>query len=384
MQKLRVCRTRVCRFNRHELRAQKTLARVPAVPYRWPGYVGEYLLSEPPVTWAVVATVDEPLPLLKAFVAHYLSIGACQVHLCLDNPAQPVPGALRRVDGVFVHRCDLDWWHQAGHTKRPSKITRRQGINATHVSHLTDADFVLHCDADEFLRPGSGFLSQLQSLKGTGRWIKIPNLERAFVQDQPAQTIFDGVFKRFPVPDGAFACLEHPWLRHGFTGHGSGKAVVPTGFGYNFAIHAPVIGPVQARNVPPLRRATTAELLHFDGLTALHWCTKLMRLAARAERPLSHLSPTRQVQLPAIVACGPDPDALRALYAQMNTFTAARLADQVALGQVVTDRFDPRAAVAACFPGQDVKLDVARFDQLFLPKLAEWHDQARRNPDLAT
>lgn len=340
-------------------------------------------MSDRPVTWGVVATVAEPAPLLKAFAAHHLACGASEIHLCLDDPADPAANALRQLDKVFVHRSNLDWWKMSGLNRRPPQNRRRQGINATLVSQQTDVDFLLHCDADEFLRPGADVSAALQPLKGTGLWLKVHNLERSFVTGQPIQTTFDGVFKRFPQLKGDAACLQHPLLRNGFTGHGAGKAFVPTGFGYNFAIHAPVIGPVQAREVPPHRRSSDVELLHFDGMTALSWAAKLLRIAAYGQQRISMMVEARRMQLKAVFDCGPDPQAIRGLYAQINAFAPDALAREVAAGRVVTDAFDPMPAIKAHIPGQNVNLTVGHFDRLIQPKLVAWYNQVRDDPEIA-
>ena len=50
-------------------------------------------------SWAVVATVDEPAPLVAAFVAHHLNEGAREVHLFLDKPDPETVALIRDMKG---------------------------------------------------------------------------------------------------------------------------------------------------------------------------------------------------------------------------------------------------------------------------------------------
>ena len=54
-------------------------------------------------SWAVVATVDEPAPLVAAFVAHHLNEGAREVHLFLDKPD---PETVALIGTIEQHYAD--------------------------------------------------------------------------------------------------------------------------------------------------------------------------------------------------------------------------------------------------------------------------------------
>ena len=80
------------------------------------------------VRWEVVATVAEPLPLLAAFAAHHLQIGAERVRLYLDTPDAGTVRALEAVSGCVVTACDDAYWAARG--GRPADHRDRQVRNA--------------------------------------------------------------------------------------------------------------------------------------------------------------------------------------------------------------------------------------------------------------
>ena len=72
-------------------------------------------LSEP--TWAVVATVDEPLAVVQTFVAWHLSLGAAHVYLYCDRPNDPVQAAVAHLPQVSTVICDDVHWLRIGKSR---------------------------------------------------------------------------------------------------------------------------------------------------------------------------------------------------------------------------------------------------------------------------
>ena len=93
-------------------------------------------LSEP--TWAVVATVDEPLAVVQTFVAWHLSLGAAHVYLYCDRPNDPVQAAVAHLPRVSVVICDDAHWLRIGKS-RPRRHQVRQVANYLGApSHLVN------------------------------------------------------------------------------------------------------------------------------------------------------------------------------------------------------------------------------------------------------
>lgn len=328
--------------------------------------------------WGIVATVSEPAPLVMAFVAHHLSLGASEIHIYLDDPHDPVGEVLDWLPPVHVTRCDKAYWTSVA-PRRPRRHNNRQSANATHAQSRCKVDFLLHCDADEFLRPRSDVAAQLAEIPKWATWMKVFNLERALVRGVPQTTIFDGVFKVHYQGRPDTPLRRSDLAPMGFTGHAAGKAFVRTRIGMNIGIHVPRHGHIKDRVVPPHYPADQIELAHFDGMTPLHWAAKFIRQAALIPDRLAQLPPFRIAQWHEIVGCIGDDAALRAIFERINGYTPLEIAALEEEGYVTHDTFDLAPALAAVFPGHEVDLSPAHFDSLLQLRVDRWLAMARRN-----
>lgn len=328
--------------------------------------------------WGIVATVAEPAPLVLAFVAHHLALGASEMHIYFDDPHDPVADILEWLPPVRVTRCDKDHWLSIAEW-RPRRHNNRQTTNATHAQSVCNVPFLMHCDADEFLRPGSNVPAQLAEIPDIITWTKVFNLERAFVQGAPQTSIFDGVFKVYYQGQDETPLRTSDLAPIGFTGHAAGKPMVRTKIGMNIGIHVPRHGHIKARVVPPHHPADIIELVHFDGMTPLHWAAKFVRQAALTPDRLAQLPPFRVAQWREIMSCVDDSAALRALYDRVNGYTPQEVEALESDGYITRDTFDLAPAIAAAFPGQDVDLSPAHFDELLRPRIRKWMRKARNN-----
>jgi hypothetical protein len=329
-------------------------------------------------TWGIVATVAEPAPLVQAFVAHHIGLGAAEVHLYFDDPKDQTPDLLPDLAQLRLTRCDRAWWRQFNHGFRPKRQNNRQSLNATHAQSVSEVDFLLHCDADEFLRPHAPVTDELATIHPKLQWMRVYNLERAFEIGAPRSTIFDGVFKwRF---DGHETPLRTgPMTPFGFTGHAAGKPMVRVRAGMNIGIHAPRWGDIKDRVVPPHHLAEQVELVHFDGLTPLHWAMKFLRQAAVFPEFLKQLPAFRIAQAERIFAVIEHPEALAALYEEVNGYRANEVDDLCDGGDMLRLTFDLSDSLAATYPGQIVDLSPGHFDALLQPNLRRWLRMAREN-----
>ncbi len=328
--------------------------------------------------WGIVATVAEPAPLVMAFVAHYLQLGAFEIHIYLDEPDDPVGDILKWLPPVHVTRCDEAYW-KATAPRRPRRHNNRQSANATHAQAKSKVEFLLSCDADEFLRPASDVPAQLAEIPERLTWLKVFNLERTMIRGTPQRTIFDGAFKVHYQGSTETPLRTSDLAPMGFTGHAAGKPFVRTKIGMNIGIHVPRHGHIKARVVPPHHPADQIELIHFDGLTPLHWAGKFIRQAAQTPDRLEQLPPFRIAQWRRIAACLSDPEALRALYDEINGYDSPELDALEVDGFIVREVFDPTPALASAFPGHSVDLTPQAFDDLLQPRIDRWLRIARKN-----
>ncbi len=299
-------------------------------------------MQEP--SWAVVATVDEPAALVISFAAHYLALGAAEVHLFLDRPNPVAEAALAGLPRLHLTVCDAGYWAQTARKRRPRLHVGRQKHNADRVYAATRADWLLHCDCDEFLRDGDELLAELAAMPANAAYLRLHMAERVQLADQPENQIFDGLFR---LPFRSFDLIgegiygdDARFLKDGITGHKAGKAVVRRGLAVEMGLHAPSGRPVHVQSAQ-------AKLLHFDGLTRLHYGLKLMR---RALEPPSETKPRhgrpRMAQFTMMQQISADPAACRRMVTRLKTLTAAQVALLGGMGHLDPRPFDPQPALA--------------------------------------
>lgn len=248
-----------------------------------------------PASWDVVATVDEPAPLVAAFVAHHLNQGARAVHIFLDRPDPETEALLQPLKGCHLTLCDAGFWQGPGGGRRPRRHPLRQIVNANLAYAASTADWLVHCDADEFIRDGRAMAQELADAPANCLHLRLKVAERAILAGQGQRQLFDGVFR---LPRRAEPWMLEPiygpslaYLSAGLTGHVSGKAVVRGQRGLRLNIHEPD-GRI------PSRPIISTRLLHFDGPTALALQLKLLHRAHEPPKPGKSRHPTgRQAQI---------------------------------------------------------------------------------------
>lgn len=316
-------------------------------------------------TWAVVATVDEPAPLIIAFVAHALSLGPKALHLFLDRPNPEAEAALRGLPNLHMVVCDDAHWEISRNGKRPKLHVWRQRVNTEHVFKRIDADWLVSIDCDEFLRGDLGRDLALQP--EAVDFLRIPVAERVLPPDLVQTGLFDGIF-RHPMPHFAKFGAEvygkdAAYYKDGMTGHSVGKSALRVGRDLAVSIHGPL---PQLPDRPDYKvtegRAKHVELLHFDGMTPLHYALKLLRRVAEPPSPGAprHGAP-RIAQFEKMAKIAPKPDTVMAVVdrlkrlrpRQLRALRDAELIDETA--------FDVADALAVL--GLEADLSCARFDQ---------------------
>lgn len=309
-------------------------------------------------TWSVVATVDEPPEVISCFVGWYLSLGASQIFLYFDRPDDPAAAVFDALPAVEVVRCDNAHW-AAFSKRRPDRHQVRQTRNATHAYLKMQTDWLLHVDADEFLwsvQPVSGNLSVVDAACDS---LVLPVAERIFVQDATEQQVFAGPF-RIPYSGSAAEGArvfgpDYRLTQGGMTGHAIGKAFTRRGKDVNISIHRPR---ATAKTEIVIQRTEKTRLLHFEGLTPLHWVFKMLRKAdAIANHGGIPAATHRHKQIEAILD---DPAAAMALHWRLRAADKAQLDNLQAQGVL----FDPpfQAALCASVPGA-ADYGVGEFDR---------------------
>lgn len=230
------------------------------------------------VRWGVVGTMDEPAPLILSWVAHHLAIGASEVHVFLDRANPDAQTALADVANCHVTLCDARYWEESSRAERPIRHTARQKYNATQVYKTRPLDWVMQCDADEFLDLTGGFEQEL--LESRARTIRLRNVER--VRRGPSDDIFHGTFRGIEENTGLTDQVYGRWaafLDAGMAGYHDGKDIVRSGENFTMGVHFPIDATTMERHHEPYVEMRNARILHFDGLTPLHIVLKLLKRA---------------------------------------------------------------------------------------------------------
>lgn len=334
-------------------------------------------------TWGVVALADEPGSLIAGFAGWHLAQGAAEVHICLDRPNPEARDLLAGVPGVVLHAAGEDGWAFNGVGARPARHLGRQKYHASRMLAETRLDWLIHCDVDEFVRPLHGTVAETVSAVRQGAsYIRIPVAERAFA-GAPGRDIFGGPFRlpwdgfdaRGPeIYDDAQMLL----LNRGIAGHQIGKSATRSGRGLFLGIHQPMREFGGGGRDVPFDRTAALRLLHFDGLTELHYALKMVRraLALRVKTPPPH-APHRLLQIEALAGAGGDSAAIHAQWRAAKTITlrqAAALRGEGALS-------DERTAIAEQAEralGRRADFSAAAFDRALIAREAVLIDEAQK------
>jgi hypothetical protein len=224
--------------------------------------------------------VDEPAALVLAFVQHMLAAGAKEVDLFLDTPNPQAQAILAGTAGCRVTVADDAFWADTPGKMRPAKKTVRQYVLAQIAYLRCDADWLLHCDVDELPRMGHALSSELAAVPEDMDHVTLRMAERVWTG--PSKSLYAGAFRRKHNDYDTIGPLLHgdmaPYFIAGLSGHIGGKSLLRTGRplrpGIHFARLLDESGPV--RRSPKLFLPRT-RLLHFDGLTPLHYAIKMLR-----------------------------------------------------------------------------------------------------------
>ncbi len=336
-----------------------------------------------PASWGVVCTCREPTQLVVAFAAHYIARGAADVRLYLDQPQPDLEAILDRIPQVSYIVCDDTYWQDQLGKPRPASVEYRQLQNVFHAYQHATVDWVAHFDADEFVHADVPIADILAAQPEQIEFAVIEPRERAFVEGSPQEGLFDGVFRQ-PTPTlwgkaPFFFGGAGKFLRQGVLGYPHGKSFMRTGRPLVPGIHTPR-RPASDRRLKLRGWAVQrVRLLHFDGLTALHWSGKLLRAAAAGghEHFLRKASRDdhRARQIIKMRKMGSNLANAHAMHEMLKCVPLAQLDRLRVLGMIEDYAIDPGRDIAAL--GLDLNIDLGRaaFDRALgdqTPQVGGW------------
>lgn len=320
------------------------------------------------ISWAVVLTADEPASLIQANIAWHLGTGAAEVHLYLDRPDDPVASHLPDDPRLFVTLCDKSHWKGAARRKRrPDDQMRRQSLNANHAAARSSADWMLHLDADEFLWQDRPLAEELDLIRDLDCEIALPVAERCYETPVEATaSMFGGRFRLSTRYRKGFD--RHifgdalPFLHRGLLAHSAGKCAAPLRKGYSLGIHWSYRTEDGARVRSPRYQSSFSRVLHFDGLTPLHWQVKLLRYAAHDVDTLRRLLPKhRLAQVRTLLENDGDAAGAKALHDRLRILPANEISRLDGFGLLLSRRYDLVKELRRVWP-HPADLSVGSFD----------------------
>ncbi|WP_298260573.1 glycosyltransferase family 2 protein [uncultured Litoreibacter sp.] len=335
----------------------------------------------PAPTWGVVGTMDEPPELVAAYAAHHLWSGASAVHIYLDRDNPETRALLEPLKAVHVTVADANYWRSELDIKVPKTHQRRQTLNATLAYNRTNVDYLVHLDADEFIHqvePLEHELARLQRMR-PGHYLSIPNVERVWLQGEADIGMFSQNFRvSTKKAEGNYDHLtldDEGLTRFGLTGHSEGKACSPTGYNYVLGIHRPHHDTDRPWTFPGMKRSRSSVILHFDGMTRLHWVFKRLRKALFRNLQVGQpITEQMQAQIDAIEDGGGDLAAANALHDRIKVLDV--LAETLQQENLLMNiPFDVTRGLKALLPHENLDLSAATFDAWLRREKAEFFDQ---------
>lgn len=315
--------------------------------------------------WGVVGTMDEPPELVVTYATYHLWAGASEVHIYLERDCPVTRTLLGGLASVHLTICDPAHWVELGQF-RPAKREQRQTENANHAAARSVLDYLVHLDAGDFLHQVAPLEAELSTLR-EGCVLLIPSVERVDLHDSGRLELFSEIF-RWPGQELAELGPDAQLTTFGLTGHAAGKAATPLGLGYRFGVHRPYLAETEPRKYPEFQQSRNVVILHFDGLTPLHWIYKRLRdVTEPGAEPAVHL-------VAQLGAFGDDPRAVHDRLMRLDAGTADGLSEAGLLKRV---EFDPTRALRALLPLDTVDLSCERFDAWLKTEKAAFFDEYR-------
>lgn len=322
-----------------------------------------------PGSYSIVSTMREAPEIVAAFVAHHLTMKADEIFLFLDAPNPEVTEMLADLPRVRVTVCDDAYWLKIGYRRRPANVVRRQLGNAEQARKLTRSEWLIHIDSDEFLHETGDLVGELASVPDTFTQVKIRNIERCWPKGFQPSHIFDGLLRDQIVgqPDLLLDVYGQAaqFLHNGFAGYVVGKTAIRVNSARPMKLH------VQNREVrlgEVVYVCTSTILLHFDGLTPLHWISKFLR---RLEADQMGGSRKRRKQLDFIANSATHEERL-AFFEMLMVLDAPTQTKLAELGALTALKFDPSPAMNAVFPGRAFDLSVENVEKRYVSARPEW------------
>lgn len=242
-------------------------------------------------SFSVCLMAREPAEVIRRFVSYYHGIGAERIFVYLDGV--PEAGEASEIEEVAAKPyvslsfCDEVFWSDALGAQERFLTTKLSHIFRTCIAH-NGSDWLLFCDADEFLATDRSVSEILDLVPPSVPGIRIHNTEAIWGPEDNIHGLFDCGYERRGFSRWGKFFLSpltygRAWiaLKRGTSGHVEGKhmlrrGVEPEKMGSHFST-------VNGAPVPYLHELkpelSETRIVHYDAMGYERWLSKwLMRI----------------------------------------------------------------------------------------------------------
>lgn len=248
-------------------------------------------------TFSVACLANENDTILHKFLAHYLRLGAEEVALFLDRAEAEGPVSLDAFGEdqrkrIRVTYCDEAYWSNLGR-QRPDVLEVRQRTIFTEYFRRCAQDWVLACDADEYLISPESLSGLLDRLPDDVDSVTFFTIEAVWAPQQDINQPFQNTWFRVPFQTTKkwqhdrkkiYGPVRYLMSARGLVGHHVGKSMTRTGSSADeIALHwananGECISVSSRRFGDPF---TSVCVAHFDAINFTRWRKKFRRRGGR-------------------------------------------------------------------------------------------------------
>lgn len=202
---------------------------------------GEIATGKGADSFSVCCMARETLPIVQKFVDHYRRAGARQIHLFLDGTdeeTQEIREVYKADDFVEVTCCNPDFWRRIYPDDADLNLSHKLvGAFKLGIQKNT-SDWILFCDADEFVVGDTPLGAALAMLPKDCLGIRLRNTEAVWGADENIDEPYSCGFERSPFTGGqrrkavlSMLIYGKEWqhMRRGTAGHVAGKHLLRKG-----------------------------------------------------------------------------------------------------------------------------------------------------------
>ncbi|WP_412555490.1 glycosyltransferase family 2 protein [Shimia sp. MIT1388] len=315
--------------------------------------------------WDIVTTAFEPTAVTLGFLAHHVDLGVNRIWLHLDAPNAELEAIVGDHPQIRIINCDDAYWAASANGARPWDFRVRQTINADAAMAQSDADWIAHIDADEYVTNTGALFAFLDRQPKEILTVVVRNGERVHQRGQTPAHVFAGAF-RLPFPPKIHRALPvlygqyNRYLQKGLAGYWHGKAFTRVSSGLRLALHRAKL-PEGMKVHQGQSEFPERVILHFDGMTKAHWLDK-MRKKAPDGKVLKPHNPARIRQAQDVWDHRDNSDYLDDLYRHVKEISGFQGLMLRLLGRMTPSDVDVPAKIKKVFPEAQVDLSPAAVD----------------------